>query len=232
MTNPEVTEILYINPAYEKIYGRTVESLYADPGSWREAVHPEDRERVEEAVRGLVRGVYDVEYRIVRPDGAVRWLWARATPVPDERGEICLIGLAVEDITERKRAEETLERSLSVLRATLESTADGILVVDLSGRVVSFRDVTERASAGERGWASPWPGGSPACWAATSPSRARRARAPSACGCRHRGAEPGPHRGSGAICHCRPKRITHREASSRNSRPPTTSPSSASPVAM
>jgi len=65
--------MLYISPAYEKIWGRSCRALYASPRDWVEAIHPEDRQRVlEAAVAKQARGDYDEEYRIVRPDGSTR----------------------------------------------------------------------------------------------------------------------------------------------------------------
>ena len=76
--------ILYISPAYESIWGRSCESLYLSPRSWLEAIHPDDRERVlAGALTKQAVGTYDEEYRIVRPDGSIRWIRDRAFPVRD-----------------------------------------------------------------------------------------------------------------------------------------------------
>lgn len=129
--------VLYINPAYERIVGLTVDSLYANPQSWLDVIHPDDRDRVEELNHPLAV-TRSMEFRIVRPDGEVRWLWSRRSPVTDERGGLQGVVGVVEDITERKLAEQALETSLSQLRATLDSTADGILVVNLEGGVTGY----------------------------------------------------------------------------------------------
>src|SRR5437868_12409676 len=98
---------VYISPAYEEIWGRSCQSLYESPDSWLEAVHPEDRPRVEQETRDIARrGGAHQQYRIVRPDGSVRWVRDRAFAIRDDRGEVYrLVGIA-EDVTERQRAEE------------------------------------------------------------------------------------------------------------------------------
>jgi PAS domain S-box-containing protein len=69
---------IYVSPAYEEIWGRSRERLLEDPYSLLEAIHPEDRERIRAAQTKQPEGTYDEEYRIVRPDGELRWIWARA----------------------------------------------------------------------------------------------------------------------------------------------------------
>lgn len=106
MIKSDFSEMLYISPAYEVIWGRTCESMYANPLSFLDAVHPEDRERVvTERVTKMMSGHYNVEYRVIRPDGTVRWVHSRAFPVVDEDGHIYRIAGISEDITDRKKAE-------------------------------------------------------------------------------------------------------------------------------
>jgi PAS domain S-box-containing protein len=98
------SRILYVSPGYEEIWGRSCASLYDAPQSWLEAVHPEDRHRVREAVLAKqMAGTYDEEYRIVRPDGSVRWIRDRAFPIRDEAGTVYRLAGIAEDITERAR---------------------------------------------------------------------------------------------------------------------------------
>ena len=102
---PERSRMIYISPAYEKIWGRTCQRLYAKPDSLMEAIHPEDRDAVEAAFSLQAEGKYDESYRIVRPDGSTRWIRDRAFPIRDEQGAIYrIVGLA-EDITARKEIE-------------------------------------------------------------------------------------------------------------------------------
>ncbi|MDQ5908265.1 MAG: Histidine kinase, partial [Pseudomonadota bacterium] len=76
--------LLYVSPAYEEIWGRPVQSFHERPLDWLEAVHPEDRPRIHAAhVDKQQQGYLNVEYRIVRSDGQVRWIWDRGFPVRD-----------------------------------------------------------------------------------------------------------------------------------------------------
>lgn len=103
MTDPERSEVLYVSPAYERVWGRSRESLYRSPLSFAEAVHPDDRERVLASLANATEGTYDEEYRIERPDGSVRWVRDRAFPVRDEWGRLrCIVGMA-EDLTRLRR---------------------------------------------------------------------------------------------------------------------------------
>lgn len=106
--SPDLKRIDYVSPAYETIWGRSCAQLYAHPESWFEAIHPDDRDRIRRAIRQQVRGVpFQEEYRILRSDGAVRWILSRTFPYLNEAGELLhYVGLA-SDITERKQAEIT-----------------------------------------------------------------------------------------------------------------------------
>ncbi len=110
VTNPTKTEVEYVSPEFEKVWGESCATLYESPGIWLARVHQEDRERIARAMRQKqVTGEYDEEYRVVRSDGVVRWVRDRAFPVKDEHGAVYqLVGIA-EDITARKHAQQMLE---------------------------------------------------------------------------------------------------------------------------
>jgi PAS domain S-box-containing protein len=96
--------LLCVSPTYETIWGRSCESLYADPHSWLDAVHPEDHELA--AIffdRGTKRDRLEAEYRIIRPDGSVRWIWDRCFVIRDESDRISRLAGLASDVTERKR---------------------------------------------------------------------------------------------------------------------------------
>jgi PAS domain S-box-containing protein len=87
LTSAESNHILYVSPAYEAIWGRTCESLYAQPLSWTDAIHPEDQEQALCSFQeGAKSGRFDYQYRIVRPDGEVRWIRTRGCPINDSSG--------------------------------------------------------------------------------------------------------------------------------------------------
>ena len=109
----EETRMVYVSPAYEKIWGRSCKELYQSPHAWLEAIHPEDREAVAAAMlTKQATGEYNQEYRIVRPDGALRWIRDRAFPIRDGSGNVIRIVGIAEDTTDRHRLErEILEIS-------------------------------------------------------------------------------------------------------------------------
>jgi PAS domain S-box-containing protein len=118
-------EVLYVNPAYETIWGRTCQSLYENPTSFVDAICPEDKERIMEAIRNQYRGVFfNQEYRITRPDGSLRWVWGRTFPIENEVGEVYRVVAVAEDITERKQAEEKVRRQAETLAALHDTALD------------------------------------------------------------------------------------------------------------
>jgi two-component system CheB/CheR fusion protein len=112
MTDARAPQMLFISPAYEDVWGCTCQGLYEAPQSYLEGVHPDDRERVREAARRQLRGEStNEEYRVVRPDGSVRWVWDRGFPIRDQAGQVYRVcGIAV-DVTARKQAEEALKEA-------------------------------------------------------------------------------------------------------------------------
>jgi PAS domain S-box-containing protein len=107
LSDASKAQMIYISPGYEDIWGRTCESLYASPQEWSEAIHPDDRARVwDAALTKQVQGDYDEEYRIVRPDGSIRWIHDRAFPVRDAGGQVYRVAGIAEDITQRKQLEK------------------------------------------------------------------------------------------------------------------------------
>jgi PAS domain S-box-containing protein len=111
MVDVATSEVLYISPAYERIWGRTCQSLRERPMSFLDAVHPDDLERVRRDAfgRGRRAAPIDDEYRIVTPHGELKWIRNRAFPVKDDDGRIYRLAGIAEDITEKKRAEEALK---------------------------------------------------------------------------------------------------------------------------
>jgi len=125
-----VDETLYVSPAYEQIWGRGMDSIYENPASWLEAVHPDDREQADlMAVHQLRGDPIEVEYRIQTPDGQKKWIRDRSFPIRDQSGELIRsIGIA-EEITERKQAEILLKQTAD--RLVLAASAGGAGIWDL-----------------------------------------------------------------------------------------------------
>jgi diguanylate cyclase (GGDEF)-like protein/PAS domain S-box-containing protein len=111
-------EMLYISPAYEAIWGHSCASLYAKPDSWMDAVHPDDRAQLG-AEHGR-DGAFDQRYRIVRPDGEIRWIHARGFPVRDPNGVRYRLAGVAADITQQMQLQQSLrEREAGLQRAQL-----------------------------------------------------------------------------------------------------------------
>jgi two-component system, sensor histidine kinase and response regulator len=139
LTDPHLTEMFYVSPAYKDIFGRSCESLYADPRSFGEAIHPEDRARAFQAFapHGTIVP-FDVEYRVVQPDGSGRFIRARGFPIYDTNGDIYRFAGIAEDITERtvleaRRADAERRTSLAVDAGQM-GTFDLDLATDTSVR--------------------------------------------------------------------------------------------------
>jgi PAS domain S-box-containing protein len=139
-------EMVYVSPAYETIWGRSCASLYRDPWSWLEAIHPEDRERVAALAQRQEQGGYDTVFRIVRPDGELRWIRDRAYPIAGPDGEVYRVVGTAEDITDRRVIEEQLREQASLL----DLTGDAILVTDLDRTIRYWNRGAERTY----GWTS------------------------------------------------------------------------------
>jgi PAS domain S-box-containing protein len=117
---------IYIGPAYEQIWGRTVESLYQDPYSYIESIHPDDRNKVAGVLEDQIRGLRTtLEYRIIRPDGSIRWIWDRSVPIFESGSLMRNIGVA-SDITDRKHAENALHESEEKFRKAFVTSPDAI----------------------------------------------------------------------------------------------------------
>jgi len=111
ITDTERQTIFYVSPSYERIWGRSEQSLYERPASFLEAIHPEDRARVSTALRAQRQAgqPFNEEYRIVHSDASVKWVWDRAFPVRGARGQASQYVAIALDVTARKLAEERLQ---------------------------------------------------------------------------------------------------------------------------
>ncbi|WP_165475016.1 HD domain-containing phosphohydrolase [Legionella yabuuchiae] len=109
-------QFLYISPGYKKIWQRPLSELYANPDSWLDFVHPEDRKRVQKRyAEKHETGSFDAKYRIIRPDGQIRYIHARVFPVYDEHNNLYRTAGVAEDITEEMQiAEDKLSASDNV----------------------------------------------------------------------------------------------------------------------
>ncbi|MFP4382528.1 MAG: SpoIIE family protein phosphatase [Spirochaetia bacterium] len=106
MTSSDFQRFIYISPLIEEMWQIPIEELYRDPGSWISLVHPGDADRIAAALEYARNDAeqFNEEFRIIRGDGSVRWIWVRMFPVPGSNGTAGAAGI-IEDITERKETE-------------------------------------------------------------------------------------------------------------------------------
>ncbi len=131
--------IQYANPTASHFFGMPREEVIGR--DVRQFVRPERLAQAERNLQDRMRGIGAVtEDAIVRPDGTLLWVEVHATPFRGPDGTITGTVSTFVDITARLRAQQELEHSLSLLKATLESTADGILVVDRAGVVANWNE--------------------------------------------------------------------------------------------
>jgi PAS domain S-box-containing protein len=130
----KLDKLLYISPKYEKVYGKSIESLYANPGSFLKTVYTEDIPMVKKAYQQIEKGKgFDFEYRIKTPDGLFRWIWSRSFIIPDDKKKPSLVLGTAFEITDRKRVQ--LDKNL--LAAIVENTEDHAVIKDTSLRIIA-----------------------------------------------------------------------------------------------
>lgn len=118
ITSSEKDSMEFISKAYEDVWGRSTASLFEDPASFVDAIHPDDRKRVEAALAEQRENpsAYEETYRVVQPDGEVRWVHDRASGVYENGRLERIVGIAT-DITEQKTREQELELKNSAIEA-------------------------------------------------------------------------------------------------------------------
>ncbi|MEA5603899.1 PAS domain-containing protein [Nostoc sp. UHCC 0252] len=138
--------VSYVSPAYKKLWGLNPEELYQGQQSWIDRIHPEDRESIQKAFQEKAfTEKFDEEYRIVLPNGSIRWVRDRCFGLRDEAGEIYRFTGIAEDISDRKRSFAALQESEELFRTSVENMLDCFGVYQAirneQGQIVDF--VTE-----------------------------------------------------------------------------------------
>lgn len=134
--------MLYLSPAFEEIWERPCEWLRANPERLLETVHPEDFHRVQSQLTGTGWAGFSDEYRILSPDGQIRWINTRSFPIRDEAGEIYRVaGLSI-DVSRSRKLEDERE----MMSRALEQSADAVVITNDMGEIVyvnpAFEDIT------------------------------------------------------------------------------------------
>ena len=139
---------LYVSPAFERIWGGGSNKLESDASSWMDQIHPDDRSRVETEVRRkrAARRPFAVEYRIIRSDGSMRWIWDKGMPAHNLFGNVDVYIGSAQDITERKIHEIELARrqaanNIDMMAADLAHNFNNLLaIVDLAAHAIQRAD--------------------------------------------------------------------------------------------
>ena len=114
MMDPKTKKATFVNPAYEAITGRSCQSLLDEPSWYEKVIHPEDRAHVlSKLERAAKSGHFDERFRILRPNGEVRWVWVRGFPRHNARGTLFRLGGTALDITALKKAEDQVAANLA-----------------------------------------------------------------------------------------------------------------------
>lgn len=146
---------LYVSPTYAQIFGRSCESAYADAESWTQAIRADERTSIyEKYKKGISEGRFDLEYRIVRPDGLIRWIEARGFPIRDAAGRIVRVAGLAADVTVRKEADDRIRR-LNRVYAVLSGI--NALIMRVRDRDELFREAC-RIAVEDGGFRMTWIG--------------------------------------------------------------------------
>ena len=147
--------MLYVSPAYAQIFGRSCESVYANAESWIQAIHPDDRTSTYERYKkGMSKGRFDLAYRIVHPEGLIRWIEARGFPIRDAAGRIVRVAGLAADVTARKEVDDRIRR-LNRVYAVLSGI--NALIVRVRDRDELFREAC-RIAVEDGGFRMTWIG--------------------------------------------------------------------------
>lgn len=143
----DYSQVLYISPAYEQIWGRSCESLYCNPTSWLDAIHPEDRNRIVAALERQPLGEsFHQEYRIIRPDGSIRWIADRSALIRNQDGQFYRVTGIAEDITERRHAETALRQAVEFNQQIVTSLQEGVIVYSRDFQYLLWNRAMEQMS--------------------------------------------------------------------------------------
>jgi PAS domain S-box-containing protein len=127
MFSADFEELLFVNEAYEEIWGMSRSELAEDPTRFLEGIHPDDRSRVRRATERLASGEpLELEYRVNSDLSFRRWVWVRGHPIV-ENGEVTKIVGFARDITDRRRRQRQLKVLDNLLRHNLRNTMNVVL---------------------------------------------------------------------------------------------------------
>ncbi|HEV3386367.1 MAG TPA: PAS domain S-box protein, partial [Gemmata sp.] len=144
MIDAKEAKIVYVSPGYEKLMGRSRQSLVDDPRSYMDVVHPLDIERIKsENAAMYLTGYVDTEFRVLKPDGSIRWVWITGYPVKEQGQVVRLVGV-IEDITDKRQMTAERDALLSRLQLHIERLPLAYILKDADLHIIDWNKAAER----------------------------------------------------------------------------------------
>jgi PAS domain S-box-containing protein len=129
----------YLSPGFENIFGIAPETIFDDPDAFMKVVFEADKERIAKAYDVfMITGEFQEEYRIVKPNGEIRWIVSNAFPVRNDHGEIIRYAGIVNDITDRKQSEIAISEQAHKLNTLIEALPDMIFIMHRDGTILDI----------------------------------------------------------------------------------------------
>jgi PAS domain S-box-containing protein len=146
LSTPGVTKMVYVSPMYEKMWGKSCASLYKNPRSFTDRLHPDDLDNylaiIDKTHAKLIK--YQTKYRIITPKGNIRWIHERGFPAhDDEKQELLMAGVCT-DITEQVKLQEQVKLASAKWKSTFDTISDAIALLDKDQRIIRINQSMEK----------------------------------------------------------------------------------------
>lgn len=140
--DPETKAATYVSPAFEQICELPLDSLYSNPTSYVQLIHPEDRQRILTGLEQLIgTNHFDEEFRVICPTGSIKWLRGIGFVAKDSIGNVMTLMGTAQEITARKELELHLRENEDRYRDLVENSEDLICTYNLEGRLLSLNEL-------------------------------------------------------------------------------------------
>jgi PAS domain S-box-containing protein len=157
LCSADLKTLLYANPAFERVWGLSPDAAVQPPAAIVNAAHPDDFSRVFKEIRSARETPRDIDYRIVRPDGSIRWIRNRVHGIYDDGGRLVMLAGTAADITERRLFQKSLIESHARFITVLDSLDADIYAADMDTHEILFanrhiREIFGRDLIGKKCW--------------------------------------------------------------------------------